>query len=275
MVSLAKKIGNSLRGIPLIYAFASRVYTMLRIIFFYLHDFYIRILELLAPRGYFIQSTPDFIASSYKIYLNDAKKYHSDQQVPHRDYVRLIHGKYLLDMVYNLTEGDYAELGTYKGQFARFIFEHKHPSSSLYCFDTFEGFHESDVAIEQDKVNILVREGFFSDTSLELVRNKILAGKRNSDQLVLVKGYFPSTFKGFEEKKWRFVQLDADLYEPMKEGVKLFWPNIVNGGILLIHDYYGGYLGTKKAIDSYFEPLGLTPVPLGDKAGTAVLIKGR
>ena len=41
------------------------------------------------------------------------------------------------------------------------------------------------------------------------------------------------------------------------------------------HDYYGGYKGTKKAMDEYFTPLGITPVPLGDKGGTAVVIKQR
>ena len=145
--------------------------------------------------------------------------------------------------------------------------------STLYCFDTFEGFAKKDVEVEKDKINLAVKEGFFSDTSLEKVRENILGKGNHNKNLKLVKGYFPDSFKGYENIKWRFVLLDADLYEPIKEGVKTFWPTILSGGILMIHDYNGSYEGTKKAVDEYFEPLGIKPVPLGDKGGTGIIIK--
>src|SRR5207247_2367102 len=105
---------------------------------------------------------------------------------------------------------------------------------------------------------VSMRSGFFSDTNVEKVFNYISNGQK-PDKLHMVKGYFPETFRGHEKIKWRFVLLDADLYNPMKAGAECFWENIVDGGVLLIHDYTGGYSGTKKAIDEFFEPLGITP----------------
>jgi len=145
-------------------------------------------------------------------------------------------------------------------------------NADLYCFDTFEGFVMSDITMERQATTLGVSAGTFSDTSLDIVKS-VIGGGKPCNNLILRKGIFPETFKGVESKKWRFVHLDCDLYAPTKEGLGLFWPNIVQGGILLVHDYNAGYLGVKKAVDEYFLPLGIIPVPLCDKVGSAVIIK--
>lgn len=273
MMLSVKKIGNKVKSYPFVYHTGLTLYNFFHKIFIFLTEGYLRIIEWILPRGFFVESVPDYVAIHYKEYKSDVMNYHRRQGILYRDYTRLINSKYILDIISKLPEGDYAELGTYRGKFARFIYKYKNPEAHLYCFDTFEGFHKKDVEIEKDRVNLHVKEGFFSNTSLDVVRENIVDGVKRQDQLTLVKGYFPETFKGYENKKWRFVLLDADLYEPMKEGVKLFWPAIVSGGVMMIHDYYGGYTGTQKAIDEYFLPKGIRPVPLGDKAGTAIVFK--
>ena len=72
--------------------------------------------------------------------------------------------------------------------------------------------------------------------------------------------------------KWRFVHLDADLYQPMKAGLEMFFPRLVPGCVLVLHDYNNSFKGTKAAALEYFTPLGITPVPLADKSGSAVVI---
>lgn len=271
-MGVVKKVGNILKKSSGFYKFGLRVYSFFYSGFVIAINGYLNLIEFMLPRNYFIQNVPDYVKTNFTEFKNDKKQYDRKQQ-HHRDGNRIVNGKYLLDAVFNLPQGDYAELGTYKGAFAQFIFKYKNPASTLYCFDTFEGFAKKDVQIEMDNLNLTVHEGFFSDTSLDMVKDTILNKKLTSEKLKLVKGYFPDSFLGFENLKWRFVLLDADLYEPIKEGVKHFWPNIVPGGLLMIHDYHGGYLGTKKAIDEYFTPLGIKPIPLGDKGGTAVVFK--
>src|ERR1022692_3821606 len=46
-------------------------------------------------------------------------------------------------------EGSVAELGVYKGKFARYINQY-FPKRSLYLFDTFEGFDNRDVVAEKE-----------------------------------------------------------------------------------------------------------------------------
>lgn len=275
-MSLVKKTGSLLKSSPFLYHFGLKVYNVVFSFYKFLLDSYLKFIELLLPPNYFLQNIPDFAKANYKDFLKDQKLYNKRQQNNfNRDGNRIINSKYLFDLVSKLPQGEYAELGTYKGSFAHFIYKYKNHASKLYCFDTFEGFAKKDVEIEKDKINLVVNEGFFSDTSLEKVRENILGKGSHSENLKLIKGYFPESFKGYENIKWRFVLLDADLYEPIKEGVKLFWPQIVGDGILMIHDYYGGYTGTMKAVDEYFEPLGIKPMPLTDQGGTAVVFKGK
>jgi hypothetical protein len=271
-MSFVKKTGSILKSSPFLYRLGLNVYNVFFSFYKFLLNTWLKFIEFLLPQNYFIQNVPDFAKTTYKDFLKDQRLYNKKQEIYKRDGNRIVNSKYLLEMVYNLPEGDYAELGTYKGTFAHFIFKYKNSAAKLYCFDTFEGFAKKDVEIEKDKINLEVKEGFFADTCLDKVRENILGKGNQSESLKLVKGYFPESFKGYENLKWRFVLLDADLYEPIKEGVKIFWPKIVNGGILMIHDYYGSYSGTKKAADEYFEPLGIKPVPLGDKGGTGIVI---
>jgi len=63
--------------------------------------------------------------------------------------------------------GNVAELGVYKGKFARYINQY-FPDRQLYLFDTFEGFDNRDVISETAK-NFSSGEQDFSDTSIESV----------------------------------------------------------------------------------------------------------
>src|SRR6476659_3538818 len=65
------------------------------------------------------------------------------------DYIRLATLELISNQVNVLQlPGHVAELGVYKGKFARYINEY-FPGRKLYLFDTFEGFDERDIAKEQ------------------------------------------------------------------------------------------------------------------------------
>ena len=51
-------------------------------------------------------------------------------------------------------DGSVAELGVYKGKFAKFINQY-FPERSLYLFDTFEGFDDRDIATEKENKHSL------------------------------------------------------------------------------------------------------------------------
>jgi len=147
-------------------------------------------------------------------------------------------------------------------------------NASLYCFDSFEGFSEADVGIEEITTGTKVTVGHLSDTSVEIAARNILGNEEANDRLIMLKGYFPETFEGLFKTPWRFINLDFDLYEPTKEALELMWPQLVHGGIVLIHDYNNPkYLGVKKATDEFFLKQYIVPIPLNDYAGSALVIK--
>lgn len=167
--------------------------------------------------------------------------------------------------------GEMAELGVFQGELAKEM-NRLLPDKKLYLFDTFEGFHENDIVIEQEKGSKRANVGDFSNTSMELVRGKL----PHPEQAVFCKGYFPESLEQLDEELPRLalVSLDPDLYEPVYQGLTVFYPRLSVGGAIVIHDYNSvQFPGVKKAVEQYCEENNLFVVPLMDLHGSAVLLK--
>jgi O-methyltransferase len=167
----------------------------------------------------------------------------------------------------NNVNGNVAEVGVYKGDFAKrlnIVFGDR----KLYLFDTFEGFSSEDVQFEQ-KNNFSTGKQDFSDTSIEVVRSKM----KHPENCVFMKGKFPETAAGLEEE-FCFVSLDADLYLPIYEGLKYFYPRLSPRGYIFIHDFNNEeYAGAREAVSQFCseQRIGFTPIP--DIGGTAIITK--
>lgn len=197
--------------------------------------------------------------------------------------------------------GDVAELGVYQGAFAAEI-NRLFPERRLWLFDTFEGFHARDLAIEAERTGVKAQRRSFADTTIDLVRSRL----PHPEMARFVQGYFPESLKGLDFMKasendvmqepvnaiaacshshtgqckecckpcFALVSLDPDLYEPTLEGLRYFYPRLAPGGRILIHDYTScQFEGVKMAVDEYCRAHGLFVVPLMDLHGTAVLVK--
>lgn len=166
--------------------------------------------------------------------------------------------------------GCIAELGVYRGDIA-WQLNALFPDRELLLFDTFEGFHENDVRIEQEHQFSRAAIRHFSDTSIDYVKSRLLF----PDRAVFYRGYFPDTANGLEEKSFALVSLDTDLYEPILAGLRYFYPRLVRGGMILLHDYNNAqFHGCKEAVRQYEQTVAsLLLVPLSDLHGTAVILK--
>ncbi|MGI6498521.1 MAG: TylF/MycF/NovP-related O-methyltransferase [Oscillospiraceae bacterium] len=166
--------------------------------------------------------------------------------------------------------GILAELGVYQGEFAAEL-NRLFPSRRLYLFDTFEGFDHRDVKQEAEKQHSEAAAGDFSDTSVSAV----LARLPHPEQAVVRQGYFPETAQGMPEEQYALVSLDADLYQPMYEGLRYFYPRMSPGGYLILHDYNSKqYKGAGEAVRAYCEEQGVYLFPLCDLHGTGIIVKG-
>lgn len=163
--------------------------------------------------------------------------------------------------------GSVAELGVYKGAFASMI-NQLFPDRVLYLFDTFEGFDDKDIEIEE-KYNYSKNDQSFSDTSVEFVMNKMA----HPNNCIIKKGYFPESALDIEDK-FVFVSIDTDLYKPIYEGLTFFYPKLVKGGYIFVHDFNNKrYKGARKSVMDYCEENGIAYFPLSDAAGTAIIMK--
>ena len=168
-------------------------------------------------------------------------------------------------------EGSVAELGVNTGLFARVI-NHCFPDRKLYLFDTFEGFDKRDAEVDR-KENFSSATQDFTQTSVDLV----LSNMEHPENCIIRKGWFPDTSEGIDEK-FCFVNLDADLYQPMKAGLEFFYPRLVHGGVIMLHDFSNAdpqfdYKGVRKAVKDFCDKNNIGYMCLSDLGGSAVIVK--
>ena len=164
-------------------------------------------------------------------------------------------------------EGHVAELGVYKGKFARYINKF-FPDRDFYLFDTFEGFDSRDVAKEKDE-KLSTGDQDFSDTSVSSVL-KLMPSPGRCKPMI---GFFPESAKGLDAP-FVFVSLDADLYEPIYNGLRFFYPKLVKGGYIFVHDFNNDqYKGSRKAVEQFCNEENISFVPIPDSGGSAIISK--
>jgi len=142
------------------------------------------------------------------------------------------------------------------------------PDRKLYLFDTFEGFDRRDVDLDKEK-------GFsgevddFSSKSMAHVLKKM----KYPENCVIMKGYFPDTAAGLDE--WfSFVNIDCDLYTPVRMGLDYFWSHLADGGYIFIHDYQDPvYTGARTAVKEFCTENKVAYFPMTDTCGSAVIAK--
>ncbi|MBR2048358.1 MAG: class I SAM-dependent methyltransferase [Oscillospiraceae bacterium] len=178
------------------------------------------------------------------------------------DYVRLA----TLELLCRRLEGvpgAAAELGVYKGFFARCI-NLLLPERRLYLFDSFEGFDPEAGASEA-----------FQAAHANTAVGKVLAIMPHPENVTVKPGFFPGSLNGLEEK-FCLVSLDVDFERTTLDGLRYFWPRLEKGGYLLLHDWGSPSLpGVAQALKAYEEEIGepIPGVPLCDVGGTLVLCK--
>lgn len=152
--------------------------------------------------------------------------------------------------------GDFAECGCWKGHSSYIISKILSESGFkglFHIFDSFEG-GLSDKAPEDENErvrlstkNIESEKKMFASTEEEV--KETLSG---FSFIRLYKGWIPERFKDVDGRKFSFVHIDVDLYQPTLESLNFFFPRLVDGGCIVIDDYgMTQFPGPKKAIDEF------------------------
>ena len=184
------------------------------------------------------------------------------EQERENDYVRMGTLELLCRRLENVP-GAAAELGVYRGQFARCV-NRLLPDRRFYLFDSFQGFDKAAGAGE-------AIQAAHEKTTME----QVLAAMPYPENVVLKPGFFPESLAGLEDT-FCFVSLDVDFEPATLAGLRYFWPRLSSGGYLMLHDWGNPNLpGPGKALQRYEAEIGarLPAVPIPDVNGTLVLCR--
>lgn len=166
-------------------------------------------------------------------------------------------------------KGSVAELGVAQGKFARVI-NALFPERELHLFDTFEGFPQSDIADDKQRNFSDTKPEWYADIDM----SSLMSSMRHPERCIIHKGYFPDTAVGMEEERFCFVNIDCDLYKPILAGLEFFYPRLVKGGYIFVHDYRSKYFtGVRAALNEFAQKNNISYCVIPDNTGTAVITK--
>jgi O-methyltransferase len=113
----------------------------------------------------------------------------------------------------------------------------------LHLFDTFSGLPAPEAGQDGH-----FRQGQFADTSVTAVRNRLARWP----DIRFYPGPFPATATSVHAETFKLVHLDVDLYQSTLAGLEFFYPRLIRGGLLLVHDYNDRSVpGVKSAVDEF------------------------
>jgi len=95
-----------------------------------------------------------------------------------------------------------------------------------------------------------MRETAFSDTSLEIVSEKLRRFGLNNVQLI--KGFFQESLARCKEDRFAFVHLDGDTYASYRDCLVHVYPRLARGAIVVFDEYDDpAWPGCNKAVDEF------------------------
>ena len=147
--------------------------------------------------------------------------------------------------------GDFVELGCFEGDTSLLLAETLRNNKSekkLWIYDSFEGLPEK---TEED----------FSELGKDFKKGELFTTKRfvkqrflraNLPVPIIKKAWFSELRDEDLPEKIAFAFLDGDLYESIKDSLRLVAPRLENDGRIVIHDYDNPQLpGVTKAVEEF------------------------
>ncbi len=127
--------------------------------------------------------------------------------------------------------GDTAECGAFEGAGSYIICKANAASQRHrrhhHIFDSFEGMSAP-----------VARDGSFWSRG-DMARGEDLVRRNLAEfrDVTLHKGWIPARFPDVADRRFAFVHIDVDLYEPTRDSIAFFYERLNPGGILVCDDY--------------------------------------
>jgi len=151
--------------------------------------------------------------------------------------------------------GDIVEFGCYIGTTSLFIRrvldKYKQASEGLFhVYDSFEGLPDK-VSADQNAAGIDFRAGQLLVSKKQFLRE---FQRAKLQPPVVHKEWFDQLPESAVPETIAFAFLDGDFYQSISASLRLVWPRMQAGGVVLIHDYKRETLpGVERAITDFFQ----------------------
>jgi hypothetical protein len=149
-------------------------------------------------------------------------------------------------------EGDIAECGCWRGLSSYLIcstlgnLDAAVSGRGYHIFDSFQGLSQP--------TSLDGGAGFHGQFSAKL--DEVRSNLSSFPDMTFHPGWIPASLAGLAERRYRFVHVDVDLFEPTDGAIRYFVPRLVSGGLLVCDDY--NWPGARKAIDDYCGEMNIT-----------------
>lgn len=165
-------------------------------------------------------------------------------------------------------EGDVVELGCYKGETSvemYKIIQATTPDKRLWLYDSFEGLPDKGPQ-DNSAAGDQFKAGELPATKKEVVRRMAQAGARD---VRVKKAWFSELLPADLPDKIAFAFLDGDFYGSIMDSLKLVWPKLASGAVVVVDDYRNEALpGAAKAVDEW---LRMYPARIQIQASLAIV----
>jgi hypothetical protein len=145
--------------------------------------------------------------------------------------------------------GDTAECGVLEGS-SSYLIARAFPDRTHFMFDSFEGC--SAPTAEDDRPRTVGLEHSFHKGSLACGIEAVQNNLKSCTNVSLHKGWIPERFADVGSKRFAFVHIDVQLYQPTRDSIEFFYPRMNRGGIIICDDYgFTTCPGARRAIDEF------------------------
>jgi O-methyltransferase len=140
--------------------------------------------------------------------------------------------------------GALAEVGVYRGGSALLLAAAKGDAAPLHLFDTFAGMPATEAQHDGR-----FQAGQLADTTLAAVQAKL----RPWPNVHFHAGFFPATAQGEPATlRYKLVHVDVDIRSSNLAALEFFYPRLLPGGMIVLHDYNETSVpGTHAAVEAF------------------------
>jgi O-methyltransferase len=158
------------------------------------------------------------------------------------------------DVVASGVPGDLIETGVWRGGAAIFMCAVLRVLGAddrlVWAADSFEGLPPPDPQTYPADAGSRLHEKDFLAVPLDRVRANFERYGLLDDRVRFVKGWFRDTLPALGDRTWSVIRLDGDLYESTILALESLYPDLSDGGYVIVDDY--GVADTcRQAVEDY------------------------